>query len=213
MTVKDERDPGEPEAGRLSVVPADRASWDDLETIFGERTQTADCRCQRFKIRVSHWASMPREERAERLREQSGCERVGPGARATSGLVAHLDGVPVGWCAVEPRTAYPQLVRARVPWTGRQEDPADDGVWAVTCFLVRKDFRRRGITYALARATVPLAQGRGARALEAYPMITRPGLEITWGELHVGSVGVFADAGFREVTRPTPRRVVMRIDF
>jgi hypothetical protein len=44
-------------------------------------------------------------------------------------------------------------------------------------------------------------------------MITRPGVDITWGELHVGSVNAFTDAGFTEVTRPTPRRVVVRIDF
>jgi hypothetical protein len=44
-------------------------------------------------------------------------------------------------------------------------------------------------------------------------MITEPGKEITWGELHVGSRDVFADAGFVQVARPTPRRVVMRIDF
>jgi hypothetical protein len=31
----------------------------------------------------------------------------------TSGLVAYLDGVPVGWCAVEPRTEYPRLVTTR----------------------------------------------------------------------------------------------------
>ena len=57
------------------------------------------------------------------------------------------------------------------------------------------------------------ARQRGARALEAYPMITQPGKEITWGELHVGSSNVFDEAGFTEVTRPTSRRVVMRIDF
>jgi hypothetical protein len=32
-------------------------------------------------------------------------------------------------------------------------------------------------------------------------------------ELHVGTEGVFAGAGFSEVSRPTVRRVVMRIDF
>jgi hypothetical protein len=44
-------------------------------------------------------------------------------------------------------------------------------------------------------------------------MITKPGKEITWGELHVGARQVFADAGFTEVSAPTVRRVVMRIDF
>jgi hypothetical protein len=44
-------------------------------------------------------------------------------------------------------------------------------------------------------------------------MLTRPDQDITWGELHVGSRNVFADAGFIEVSRPSLRRVVMRIDF
>jgi hypothetical protein len=44
-------------------------------------------------------------------------------------------------------------------------------------------------------------------------MTTPPGKEITWGELHIGSRQVFADAGFTEVSHPSPRRVVMRIDF
>ncbi|MGH2819670.1 MAG: hypothetical protein ACRDJ5_03340 [Actinomycetota bacterium] len=44
-------------------------------------------------------------------------------------------------------------------------------------------------------------------------MITEPGQEITWRELNVGSRSIFADAGFTEVSRPTLRRVVMRIDF
>jgi hypothetical protein len=35
----------------------------------------------------------------------------------------------------------------------------------------------------------------------------------SWGELYVGSRSIFADAGFTEVSRPTPRRAVMRIDF
>ena len=44
-------------------------------------------------------------------------------------------------------------------------------------------------------------------------MITQPGQEITWGELHVGSRSIFAAAEFTEVSHPTLRRVVMRIDF
>jgi len=44
-------------------------------------------------------------------------------------------------------------------------------------------------------------------------MITRRGEEIAWGELHVGSLGIFKAAGFTEIGRPTPRRAVVRIDF
>ena len=85
--------------------------------------------------------------------------------------------------------------------------PANEVSWADL------RYRRRGITYALAAATVSYARDRGARALEGYPMIVPPGKEITWGELHVGSRQVFADAGFAEVSHPSPWRVVMRINF
>ena len=195
----------------ISVVPANEASWDDLQTIFGERGEPPRCQCKWFKILGSHWRSVPVEERAERLREQTRCGESA--ASTTSGLVAYLDGEPVGWCAVEPRIAYPRLLGARVPWAGRTEDKTDEGVWAVTCFVTRTGFRRRGVSRALARATVDFARKRGARSLESYPLLVEPGREFGWGELYVGSRSIFADAGFAEVSRPTPRRVVMRIDF
>ena len=127
--------------------------------------------------------------------------------------MAYLGGEPVGWVAVEPRTEYPRLMGLPTVWKGRHEDKADNGVWAVTCFATRKGYRKRGITYGLAAATVGYARANGARALEAYAMITQPGKEITWGELHVGARQVFAEAGFTEVSRPSARRVVMRVDF
>lgn len=197
----------------LSIVPANRAVCEDLQTIFGDRGSAAVCQCQRFKLAPREaFKSYPPEERALRLRAQTRCGQ--PGATTTSGLVAYLDSEPVGWCGVEPRPAYEGLLRVyRVPWEGRGEDKADETVWAVTCVFTRAGFRRRGIGDALARATVDFARERGARALEAYPMLTRPGDDITWGELHMGTRSMFAAAGFTEVIRPTPRRVVMRIDF
>jgi GNAT superfamily N-acetyltransferase len=195
----------------ISVVPANEASWDDLQAIFGARGDASRCQCQHFKITHAQWRSVPVDKRAERLREQTGCGH--PEARTTSGLVAYLDGEPVGWCAVEPRTAYVRLLRTRVPWTGRDEDTTDDGIWAVTCFVTRVGFRRRGVSRALARAAVDFARERGARGIEGYPMITRRGQEVVWGELYVGSRSIFAAAGFAEVSRPTRRRAVMRIDF
>jgi GNAT superfamily N-acetyltransferase len=196
----------------VTVVPANEASWEDLRAIFGDRGYAAYCQCQRFKFRS--WAearSTPVSERMERLQKQTRCGY--PSAATTSGLVAYLDGEPVGWCAVEPRTAYARLLRTPVPWKGRDEDKDDDGVWAVICFVTRAGFRRRGVSRALARATPDFARKRGARALEGYPMLVNPGEDVTWGELNVGSRSIFAEAGFQEVSHPTLRRVVMRIDF
>ena len=140
--------------------------------MLGTRGDPSRCQCQRYKMQPGEsWASVGREELAFRLRD---ADRLrAPESGTTSGLVAYLDGEPVGWCAVEPRTAYPRLLRkTRVPWEGRAEDKTDDSVWAVTCFVTRAGFRRRGVSRALARAAVDFARERGARALEGYPMIT-----------------------------------------
>jgi GNAT superfamily N-acetyltransferase len=195
----------------VAIVPANEASWDDLQTVFGARGSAARCQCQRFKLAPREsFRSFPVEERAFRLRRQTDCGH--PESGTTSGLVAYLDGEPVGWCAVEPRTAYQGLVRSvRVPWEGRAEEKADDTVWAVTCVFARARFRRRGVGCALVRAAVGFARDRGARALEGYPMISAEGAISE--ELHVGLRSMFEAAGFAEVSRPTLRRVVMRIDF
>ena len=202
-----------PLTDRVTVVPANEASCDDLQAVFGARGAGAFCQCQRYKLKHGEaFSKFPAEERAFRLRQQTSCGD--PSAETTSGLVAYLDGEPIGWCAVEPRSAYEGLRRVyRVPWDGRAEDKADERVWAVTCLFTRAGFRRRGLGYALARAAVEHARRNGARALEAYPMLTQPGQEIAWDEIHVGTRQVFAAAGLREVHRPTIRRIVMRIDF
>ena len=100
----------------ISVVPANEASCEDLQTVFGTRGQASTCQCQRYKLRPREpFRSFPVEERAQRLREQTDCGH--PKAKTTSGLVAYLDGEPVGWCAIAPRPAYTGLVRNnRVPW-------------------------------------------------------------------------------------------------
>jgi GNAT superfamily N-acetyltransferase len=195
---------------RIAVVPANDARCDDIQTVFGTRGAAALCQCQRYKLRPGEaFRSFPVEERAHRLREQTACGD--PGSPGTSGLVAYVDDEPAGWCAVEPRSAYAGLLRAfRVPWEGRDEDKHDDSVWAVTCFVTRVGFRRQGISRTLARAAVDLARERGARAVEGYPITTK---DVILEELHVGTKATFAAAGFRVMSRPTPRRVVMRIDF
>jgi GNAT superfamily N-acetyltransferase len=194
----------------ISVLPANEARWEDLQTVLGTRGPGSRCQCQRYKLRRREsFASFPVEDRADRLRQQT--DSGSPGSGTTSGLVAYLDGEPVGWCAVEPRAAYEGLLRnCRVPWEGRSEDKGDESVWAVTCLFTRVGFRRRGVSRALARAAVDFARERGARALEGYPITTT---DVLLEELHVGTEGVFADAGLRVVSRPTVRRVVMRVDF
>lgn len=195
----------------LDVVPANQADCTELSAIFGDRGTAADCQCQRYRLaRGESFGRMPVAERAHRLHEQTNC--ADPDAPQTSGLVARLEGVPVAWCAVAPRSSYEGLVRNsnQTAWRGRSQDRADESVWAITCLFVRTGARGRGIARALAAAAVGFARDRGARALEAYP-ITVP--NATWGEEHPGPLSVYEAAGFEIVHRPSKRRAVVRVDL
>jgi GNAT superfamily N-acetyltransferase len=195
----------------LRIVPANSATWQDLELIFGTADYPFYCQCQRFKVSGWLWRDTSLDERLAMQVASTECGN--PDAEHTSGLVAYAGDEPVGWVAVEPRIAYPKLRTLRVPWTGRAEDKDDEGVWAVTCFCIRKGFRGQGLTYPLAKAAAAHAEERGATAVEGYAMVTQPGTEITWGELHVGAAQVFEEAGFVEISAPTKRRRVVRIDY
>jgi GNAT superfamily N-acetyltransferase len=203
-------------APAVRIVPANEASWEDIQAVFGTRGQASWCRCQWYKTKPTTWDAergpMAVDERSWRLRVQTAAGN--PTSPTTSGLIAYVDGEPAGWVAVEPRTAYPRLQRKPLVWKDRPDEPKDDpSVWALTCFVVRVGFRKRGLMLALARAAIDLARARGARAIEAYPLQVDEGQDVAWGELFVGKDTVLAEAGFREVTHPTPRRSVMRIDF
>ena len=83
-----------PATPRVTIVPANEASWEDLEAVFGTHGYPSRCLCQRSKIQERDWASVPVEERAHRLRAETECGHSE--SITTSGFVACLDGEPVG---------------------------------------------------------------------------------------------------------------------
>ena len=92
-------------------MPANEASWEDLQTVVGERGDAHVCQCQRYKMGNAGWSPEPFEVRSQVLCEEAECGQAE--AEATTGLVAYLDDEPVGWCNVEPRTAFPRLRTTR----------------------------------------------------------------------------------------------------
>jgi GNAT superfamily N-acetyltransferase len=121
-----------------------------------------------------------------------------------TGVLAYLGQEPVGWCAVAPREHYSRLARSRVL------RPVDDQpVWSVTCFFVRKEHRRSGLTSQLLQAAVQYAEKHGAKIVEGYPQDSRRG-GMPDAFAYTGFVSVFQQAGFEEVARRSATRPVMR---
>jgi len=183
--------------------PANEAALEDVAAVF-EAGGARKCRCQGLKVAGWIWRDTTQEQRDAALVTQTGCGTSGP----TSGLIGYVDGEPAGWVAVEPRENYPRLWSRKQPWM--RMDPDLEGVWSVTCFVVRKGWRRTGLMYELAGATVAYGEQVGARVLEGYPIEPPPGKTVIWDEASVGLLQVFLDAGYAVVAAPTLRRRVVR---
>lgn len=120
------------------------------------------------------------------------------------GLLAFDGELAVGWCQVLPRDDTPALDGA---WRTRRVDDAP--VWAITCFYIRKGYRRRGVMTALITGAAEHARSAGAPALEAYPLDG----SVSPSATGTGYASTFEAAGFVEVARRSPEKPIMRLTF
>ncbi|HZC77803.1 MAG TPA: GNAT family N-acetyltransferase, partial [Ktedonobacterales bacterium] len=119
-------------------------------------------------------------------------------------VLAYVGERPAGWCAIQPRAAYPALERSRAL------RPVDDQpVWSVTCFFVARAHRRQGLAVQLLRAATAYAVSRGATIVEGYPSIPKSPAMPDVFAWH-GTLSTFTRAGFVEVARPSASRAIMR---
>ena len=120
------------------------------------------------------------------------------------GILAYAGSEPVGWCAVEPRDAYPTLARSRVL------KPVDDKpVWSVVCFFIAKAYRRKGVTVRLLEAAIKYVRKRGGKIVEGYPVEPKKGATAD-AFAYTGLASAFRKAGFVEILRRSPTRPIMR---
>jgi GNAT superfamily N-acetyltransferase len=85
----------------------------------------------------------------------------------------------------------------------------DLAVWSLSCFYVRKGYRRKGVCSALIAAALKAARRSGAPALEAYPLDR----DKTPSASGTGFASSFARAGFKTVACRVPPRPIMRYDL
>jgi len=184
-------------ARALTIVPLTPDRWSDFESLFGANGACGGCWCMAWRHRSPKTFDAGKGDGNKRAIRR--IVNAGP----PPGLIAYEGGEPVGWCAVAPRESYPRLLGSRVL------APVDDRpVWSVSCFFVRRDRRRRGITVALLKEAARHVGRGGGRLLEGYPTATRkeqPGAFV-W----LGLASAFEKAGFREVARRSAGRPIMR---
>ena len=186
----------------VRILPATADLFDDAERVLDASADGASCQCQWWMLTNADYQRADRDERSSLLRDQIG-------APVAPALIAYVDDDPAGWVRVGPRPAQVRLARtkefaaATQPWD-------DDAVWAVSCFVVRKEHRGRGLATHLLDAAVDHARANGATVVEGYPLdpeTARPPAD----KLFRGVLSVFEKGGFEIVDRPQPGRTIVAL--
>ena len=114
---------------KLTIRPVTPDLWPALEDLFGKWGASNGCWCMYWRLGGAYRGR--REQNKETLRK---IVRRGP----SPGLLAFNGDLPVGWCQLTPRDALPWL--DRMWWFQRVDDLP---VWSISCFFVRRDYRRQ----------------------------------------------------------------------
>ncbi len=140
----------------LEVRPATADLWDDVRTVLQPKKSAHTCWCMAWRLTTGEYGRMTAEERGEHLRTLT--EKADP----PPGVLGFLDGEVAGWCNVAPRRRLDRLTASKTI------TPVDDlPVWSVTCFVVRKEHRGKGVASGLLEGAVEHARAHGAPAVEA----------------------------------------------
>jgi GNAT superfamily N-acetyltransferase len=181
---------------KLRIRPLTPDLWPALRDLFGKNGACNGCWCMYWRIGNAY------RKKTRHANKAAFHEVVKKGP--PPGLLAFHGEVPVGWCQLTPRNGLPWLDRA---WRLKRVD--DVPVWSISCFYVRKGYRRKGVTSALIAEAVKTAKRAGAPALEAYPLDA----DLTPSASGTGYLSTFARMGFKVVARRTLPRPIMRRDL
>ena len=135
-------------------------------------------------------------EQNKKLREVLFCDGI------SDGYMLYLDDEPSGWCQVYQRDSLPNLVNSF------HFDP-DPQVWAVTCFMIAPDARKKGLAHELLKRILVDLKSQGVTKVQAFPK-SESGLPAS--EVWAGPLGVYQKAGFVKI-KDFPRRGLWEISL
>ncbi len=184
----------ETDAGTLTCLPLTSQRFADMETVFGDRGVARRCFCMHWRRPDGGYG----DERDNRDRFAD-VTLDGP----PPGLIGYIEGEPLGWVQVGPRSDFPTLGRSRLLKPVDHLDP-----WTINCFVVKAGQRSQGIGRGLLTAAIEYAKFRGADVIEAYPV---DGNRESLVDYFTGTLGMFSEHGFAEVLRRNDTRPIVRL--
>jgi GNAT superfamily N-acetyltransferase len=180
--------------------PLTPEQWKDFERLFGKRGACGGCWCMWWRLKRSDFDKQKGDgnKKAMKMLINSG---------KAPGIIAYLEGEPIGWCSVGPREDFSALERSRILKPVDQQP-----VWSIVCFFVNKKYRDHGICILLINAAKEFVRQNGGKILEAYPVEPKKGRTADVF-VYTGLASAFRKAGFTEVARRSETRPIMRFNL
>ena len=162
--------------------------FEDFADVINRNRRPTHCWCLSHRLpaaEITELGGNGPDQREQAMRAL--CEREHP-----PGVVTYLDGTPVGWCNIGPRSEITRLRRSTLML------PTDDlPVWSIICVVVRSGHRRQGVSQHLLEGAVAYAAANGAPAVESHPVDPTGRMDLTMA--FVGTRAMFERAGFEVV--------------
>ncbi|UKJ09115.1 GNAT family N-acetyltransferase [Solitalea lacus] len=134
-------------------------NWSHFENLMGQKGGCAGCWCMWYRLSSKEFNENKYEGNKLKMHSLVNAGKF-------IGLMAFVENVPVAWIALAPREDYYRIEKSKS--LARLDDKP---VWSITCFFVKKDYRRLGISKKLIHGAIVFAKSKGIKTLEAYPSI------------------------------------------
>ena len=181
----------------IGFEPLTPANWNALIELFGEKGACGGCWCMYWRCNAADY------NRQKGIKNKNAFKKIVD--RISPGILGFVDNIPAAWCAIAPRQEYIRLANSKIL------KPVDgEAVWSVSCFFIKKQYRRNHFSVPLLKAAVEFAFLNGAGHVEGYPIDTSRGPvadTFAW----TGILSTYKNAGFIEVERRSETRPIMRL--
>ena len=185
---------------KLTVKRLSIKNWKDYELLMGEKGGCGNCWCMLFRLPYKEF-QQNKPDGNKKLMKQL-VKKNQP-----VGLIASLNKEPVGWIALAPREDYMKIENSRA-FKRIDNKP----VWSITCFFIKKELRKMGLSKELIKAAVDFAKKEKIKVLEAYPAIPY-NEKVPPPFLWVGILSVFTDCGFEVIQQNGKSRAMVRLEL
>jgi GNAT superfamily N-acetyltransferase len=189
-----------PVRSNLKFKPLAVDNWNQFEELMGDKGGCGGCWCMSFRL-------TSREFSENKYQNNKGLMYDLVKSCRPTGLIATYKGQAVGWIAFAPREDYKRIERSKA-----FKRPDDKPVWSITCFFIKKEFRKMGLSEEMIKGVIEYAKKNNIHSLEAYPAIPYAD-NVPPPFLWVGILSAFARNGFHVVRQNGKSRVMVRLEL